>query len=253
MQELAEGKSLAQMVEDGWRADDEEVARLAKEVLRILAYLGRRRPAVTHRYCCSRSPGHHAASKAPLRSACTMSCWTSYLATRVRQTGVKRQHLCHVKGMQACWSSHLCHAPNCSLQSFFPATLWHSAVKGGMQEVWTMSKPVISASRICCPSSLFICFPCLCRDVKAENIVLEGGQAGGRVYLVDFGGVQAAAAGDALQTGSTIIGTYGYMAPEQFRGQATPASDLYGLGGTLLFVLSGVFLPIQHPCRCTTN
>ena len=69
--------------------------------------------------------------------------------------------------------------------------------------------------------------------------MLEGGRAGGRVYLVDFGGVQAAAAGDALQTGFTIIGTYGYMAPEQFRGQATPASDLYGLGGTLLFALSG--------------
>lgn len=69
--------------------------------------------------------------------------------------------------------------------------------------------------------------------------MLEGGRAGGRVYLVDFGGVQAAAAGDALQAGSTIIGTYGYMAPEQFRGQATPASDLYGLGGTLLFALSG--------------
>ena len=83
----------------------------------------------------------------------------------------------------------------------------------------------------------------VCRDVKAENIVLEGGRAGGRVYLVDFGGVQAAAAGDALQTGSTIIGTYGYMAPEQFRGQATPASDLYGLGGTLLFALSGAHPP----------
>ena len=69
--------------------------------------------------------------------------------------------------------------------------------------------------------------------------MLEGGRAGGRVYLVDFGGVQAAAAGDALQAGSTVIGTYGYMAPEQFRGQATPASDLYGLGGTLLFALSG--------------
>ena len=80
MQELAEGKSLAQMVEEGWRAGEEEVARLAKEVLRILAYLGRRRPAVTHRYCCSRSPGHHAASKAPLQRACTISCWTSCLA-----------------------------------------------------------------------------------------------------------------------------------------------------------------------------
>ena len=39
--------------------------------------------------------------------------------------------------------------------------------------------------------------------------------------------------------GTTIIGTYGYMAPEQFRGAAQPASDLYALGGTLLFLLSG--------------
>ena len=37
-----------------------------------------------------------------------------------------------------------------------------------------------------------------------------------------------------------MIGTYGYMAPEQFGGAALPASDLYGLGGTLLFLLSGV-------------
>ena len=36
-----------------------------------------------------------------------------------------------------------------------------------------------------------------------------------------------------------MVGTYGYMAPEQFRGAASPASDLYGLGGTLLFMLSG--------------
>ena len=39
--------------------------------------------------------------------------------------------------------------------------------------------------------------------------------------------------------GTTIIGTYGYMAPEQFRGAAQPASDLYALGGTLLYLLSG--------------
>lgn len=45
---------------------------------------------------------------------------------------------------------------------------------------------------------------CCCRDVKPENIVLEGGKAGGRVYLVDFGGVQAAALNQDF--GSTIIG-----------------------------------------------
>ena len=51
------------------------------------------------------------------------------------------------------------------------------------------------------------------RDVKPENVVLGGGRAGGRVFLVDFGGVQAAAAGELAGLGSTVIGTYGYMAP----------------------------------------
>jgi serine/threonine protein kinase len=50
--------------------------------------------------------------------------------------------------------------------------------------------------------------------------------------------VQAAAAGTS-GIGTTVVGPYGYMAPEQFRGAASPASDLYGLGGTLLFLLSG--------------
>lgn len=80
--------------------------------------------------------------------------------------------------------------------------------------------------------------------------MLEGGRSGGRIFLVDFGGVQAAAAGDALAMGSTVIGTYGYMAPEQFRGAALPASDLYGLGGTLLFLLSGELHSLRI-ARCT--
>ena len=40
--------------------------------------------------------------------------------------------------------------------------------------------------------------------MKPENIVLEGGKAGGRVFLVDFGGVQAAAMNQDF--GSTVIG-----------------------------------------------
>lgn len=43
---------------------------------------------------------------------------------------------------------------------------------------------------------------------------------------------------------SVTTGTYGYMAPEQFRGAAQPASDLYALGGTLLYLLSGTVLVI---------
>jgi hypothetical protein len=40
----------------------------------------------------------------------------------------------------------------------------------------------------------------------------------------------------------TIVGTYGYMPPEQFGGQSTPTSDLYALGATLIYLATG-----QHP------
>ena len=85
------------------------------------------------------------------------------------------------------------------------------------------------------------------RDVKPENIILEGGKPGGRVFLVDFGGVQQGdkdvVDSEVVDTG-TLVGTYGYMAPEQLRGSARPASDLFALGGTLLYLLSGL---------CTTH
>ena len=72
------------------------------------------------------------------------------------------------------------------------------------------------------------------RDLKPQNILLE---SGGKVWLVDFGAVRDTS---VTQTGgSTIVGTYGYMAPEQLHGSAMPASDLFGLGSTVLFLLTG--------------
>jgi eukaryotic-like serine/threonine-protein kinase len=46
-----------------------------------------------------------------------------------------------------------------------------------------------------------------------------------------------------------LVGTYGYMAPEQFRGQAVLATDLYGLGATMVYLLTGIDpadLPQKH-------
>lgn len=71
------------------------------------------------------------------------------------------------------------------------------------------------------------------RDVKPDNILIE--RASGRVLVTDFG--IAAAAGDA---GDGISGTPEFMSPEQALGGDIDArSDLYGLGATAFFALTG--------------
>ena len=77
--------------------------------------------------------------------------------------------------------------------------------------------------------------PVIHRDIKPQNIIRT---KGGKIFLVDFGAVQDTYR-HTVAKGSTVVGTFGYMAPEQFRGQATPATDFYGLATTLLFVLTG--------------
>ncbi len=76
------------------------------------------------------------------------------------------------------------------------------------------------------------------RDLKPSNILLadRSGHQVGHIYLVDFGSVQAAQSEDGTRT---VVGTYGYMPPDQFGDRAVAASDLYGLGTTLIALASG--------------
>ncbi|MGF1479210.1 MAG: ankyrin repeat domain-containing protein [Cyanophyceae cyanobacterium] len=76
--------------------------------------------------------------------------------------------------------------------------------------------------------------PVIHRDIKPNNLIRSDN---GGIYLVDFGAVQNTYYNTLMQ-GSTVVGTYGYMAPEQFRGQALPATDLYSLGATLLYLIT---------------
>ena len=72
------------------------------------------------------------------------------------------------------------------------------------------------------------------RDLKPENIILG---EDGAPHLVDFGAVREVVR-LTMRGGSTIVGTFGYMAPEQLMGQARPATDLYALGVVLLECLT---------------
>jgi hypothetical protein len=70
------------------------------------------------------------------------------------------------------------------------------------------------------------------RDLKPDNFILR---PDGTLAIVDFGGVGLVRA----QAGSTVVGTFGYMAPEQLYGAQTPATDLYALGATMLTLATG--------------
>jgi serine/threonine protein kinase len=75
--------------------------------------------------------------------------------------------------------------------------------------------------------------PVIHRDIKPANLIRR---PDARLALVDFGGVRVALREEG---GSTVVGTFGYLAPEQLHGEATPATDIYGLGATLATLATG--------------
>ena len=75
------------------------------------------------------------------------------------------------------------------------------------------------------------------RDIKPENIIRRKGD--NKLFLVDFGAAKVATHTALARTGS-VIGSFGYMAPEQWAGKPIFASDLYSLGVTCIHLLTNI-------------
>jgi serine/threonine protein kinase len=78
--------------------------------------------------------------------------------------------------------------------------------------------------------------PIIFRDVKPSNIMVTGS---GHIFLIDFGIARFFKEGQVQDT--ILLGSPGYAPPEQHGiGQTSPRSDIYSLGATLHYCLSGV-------------
>lgn len=80
------------------------------------------------------------------------------------------------------------------------------------------------------------------RDISPDNLVIT---PNGEIRLIDF-----AASKQFIETATgTMIGKRSYMAPEQLRGKANVKSDIYSLGATLHFLLTGTDPVALRQCR----
>ena len=84
------------------------------------------------------------------------------------------------------------------------------------------------------------------RDIKPENIIIR--KSDGLPVLIDFGAVKetmgAMTRSNSSTVSSVVVGTRGFMAPEQSAGRTLFSSDLYALGLTMIYGLTGKY-PIE--------
>ncbi|MEH1904645.1 MAG: serine/threonine-protein kinase [Nostoc sp.] len=96
-------------------------------------------------------------------------------------------------------------------------------------QIWQLLNDLLSVLQFCHTRHV------IHRDIKPENIILR--QSDRKLVLVDFGAAKSTIGAALNQTG-TSIGSPEYVAPEQMRGRAIFASDIYSLGATCINLLT---------------
>lgn len=74
--------------------------------------------------------------------------------------------------------------------------------------------------------------PLVHRDFTPDNLIMD---RSGNLKLIDFNVAQEM----QESTTGTVVGKQAYLPPEQFRGKAEPASDIYAMAATLCYLLTG--------------
>jgi Protein kinase domain len=85
--------------------------------------------------------------------------------------------------------------------------------------------------------------PVLHRDFTPDNLIMG---LDGQLKLIDFNVAQQMHSNATR----TVVGKHSFIPPEQFRGKATPQSDVYAMGATLYFLLTGKLpepISVAHP------
>jgi len=92
------------------------------------------------------------------------------------------------------------------------------------------------------------------RDIKPENVIIRDSDR--LPVLIDFGAVKESMGAVSLSSGSTvssvIVGTRGFIPPEQSLGRTVFSSDLYALALTMIYSLTGKY-PIEIPSNQITG
>ena len=123
------------------------------------------------------------------------------------------------------------------VESFISGQSMDELIKGGFRPTEMQIVEILVKTSIILDRLHSLAVPVIHRDIKPANLLLDITPNGIKVHIVDFGTVAAIR---QRTNASTFAGTAGYLAPEQLYGRALPASDIYGLGMSVIHLITGM-------------